>query len=132
MTQVIQGVLLAAFAISTAGCVFRHVEVQPVKPSDQISIVGPAKAHLKDGSTVVYAPGVRVSVAGQTLQGTGIRYDHTLTQSMPVESVPLEMVVGMEAFGAKVNLPATLVASYFGVGALIAGLFAVLLLAAGG
>lgn len=133
-TRVIVAALLGVFAVSAVGCVFRRVEVQAVKPSDQISIVGPAKAHLKDGSTVVYAQSVSVTVRDQTLRGTGVRYNHTLTEATPVESVPLEMVVGMETFETKVNLLPTLVASFAAVeGALLGVVVAIYaLLALGG
>jgi hypothetical protein len=111
MTWVVRSALLVAFAISAAGCVFHRVEVQPVTPVDQGSLVGPVKAHLRDGSTVVYAPGVIVIATGQTLRGAGRRYDHTLTGATPVESVSLEEVVGMERFVTEVNRPATIATS---------------------
>lgn len=111
MTRLVRGALLVVFAISGAGCVFHRVEVHPVKPADQTRIVGPVKAHLRDGSTVVYAPGVSIIVTGQTLRGTGVRYNYALTETTRVESVPFEMVVGMERFETEVNRPATIAAS---------------------
>jgi hypothetical protein len=111
MTRVVHGALLVAFAMSAAGCVFHRVEVQPVTPTDQMVIVGPVKAHLRDGSTVVYAPGVVVTVTGHILRGGGMRYNYAATEATRVDSVPVEMVVGMERFGTLVNRPATISAS---------------------
>ncbi len=92
---------LGALAISAAGCVFHHVQVQPVIPADAVVVTSPVKAHLKDGSTVVYAKGVTVS--GGMLRGTGVRYDLALKQSTNVDSIPLDSVLGMESFQTRVN-----------------------------
>lgn len=111
MTRLVRGSLLVALAVSGDGCVFHRVGVRPVEPADQIDMVGPVKAHLRDGSTVVYAPGVSIIVTGQTLRGAGMRYNYALTETTRVDSVPLEMVVGMERFETEVNRPATIAAS---------------------
>lgn len=97
--------------MSAAGCVFHRVAIQPVVPTDQTVIVGPVKAHLSDGSTVVYAPGVIVTVTGQMLHGVGMRYNYAASEATRVESVPVEMVVGMERFMTTVNRPATIAGS---------------------
>jgi hypothetical protein len=101
MKRFLAGALLCALAISAAGCVFHYVQVQQVVPRDAVAVTSPVKAHLKDGSTVVYANGVMVS--GGTLVGTGVRYDIALKQSTNVGSIPLDSVVGMESFQTRVN-----------------------------
>jgi hypothetical protein len=112
MKRVVTGALLVAFVVSAAGgCVSHRVEVRPLMPTDRMVVVGPVKVHLRDGSTVVYAPGVVVTVMVGTLRGAGTRYNYTLTEAAPVESVPVEMVVGMERFGTEVNRTATTVQS---------------------
>ncbi len=64
--------LLGVLAISTTACfVFHRVEVKEVAPRDAVVVTSPVKAHLKDGSTVVYAKGVTVS--GGSLRGAGLR-----------------------------------------------------------
>jgi hypothetical protein len=82
---------------------------------------------LKDGSTVVYAPGVIVMVTGETLRGSGMRYNHALTEAAQVERVPLEMVVALERFETEVNRPATIAASiaasYFAIMSVLVALF---------
>ena len=80
MKRFLVSAVLGAFVMSAAGCfVFHHVDVQQVVPRDAVVVTSPVKAHLKDGSTVVYAYGVTVS--GGTLRGAGVRYDVTLKQS---------------------------------------------------
>ena len=82
-----------------------------MKPADQASIVGPLKAHLKDGSTVVYAPSAIVVITGGTLRGAGMRYNLAATEAVRVETVPLDMVVGMERFETRVNQSTSILAS---------------------
>ena len=132
MTRIVRSALLAVLVVSAAGCVFHRVEVLPVKPADQASIVGPLKAHLRDGSTVVYAPGAIVVVTGGTLRGAGMRYNLAATEAIHVESVPLDMVVGMERFETRVNQSTSILAS-IGAAWLVWAVSVVLLLwAAGG
>jgi len=70
-------------------------------------VVGPVKVHLRDGSTVVYAPDAIVTVTAGTLRGAGMRHNYALTEATRVESVPVEMIVGMERFETEVNRTAT-------------------------
>jgi hypothetical protein len=120
MKRFLVGALLAALAISAGGCVFHRVQVQPVIPRDAVVVTNPVKAHLKDGSTVVYANGVTVS--GGTLRGAGVRYDLALQQSTNVDSIPLDSVVGMESFQTRVDGAKTaIVTTLATVGAVIAG-----------
>jgi hypothetical protein len=93
--------LLGVLAISTAGCIFHRVQVQPVAPREAVAVTSPVKAHLKDGSTVVYANGV--TVAGGTLRGEGLRWDLSLKQAATVDNIPLDSVVGMESYQTKVE-----------------------------
>ena len=95
------GALLCALAISAAGCIYHRVQVQQILPRDAVAVTSPVKAHLKDGSTVVYSNGVTVS--GGMLRGAGTRYDLALLQSAGVDSIPLDSVVGMESFQTRVN-----------------------------
>ena len=92
-------VLPLAFALS-ACFMYRNVQVasvaRPVAPTDTVSVTTPVKAHLVDGSTVVFWHGVRV--AGGTVSGPGTRYDLTLRDSTVVTGVVLDSVVGMESF----------------------------------
>ncbi|HEY6343893.1 MAG TPA: hypothetical protein VIY49_20550 [Bryobacteraceae bacterium] len=112
--------LLCVSALAAVSCVFHRVEVKQVVPSDGVVVSSPVKAHLKDGSTVVYAKGV--TVAGGALQGAGVRYDFALKQPVNVTSIPLDSVVGMESFQTKVNVaPTVLVNTLITAGAIAGG-----------
>jgi hypothetical protein len=94
------------FAI-TACWIVRKVDVEAVQqplaeyrtPTD--SVRSPVKAHLIDGSTVVYTRGVAVREGG--LRGAGMRYDLTLGNPTSVSLIPLDSVVGLEAFRTRVD-----------------------------
>ena len=64
------------------------------------------KAHLKDGSTIVYPKGM--SISGHVVHRAGVRHDLTLSQSTNVDNVPVESVVGMEGFRTEVKGPESL------------------------
>ena len=96
--------LLAAATLPAAGCIwiFHHVEVASVsRPADSVAVESPVKAHLANGFTVVYPQGVRV--VGDTVRGSGTRYDLQLRDATPVSQVPLDSVVAMESFETQVD-----------------------------
>ena len=112
-------VLSGAMTLSAASCVFisQRVEVKPLDISQTTAVLSPVKAHLKDGSTIVYLNGVQIS--GGQLRGSGLRYDLSLA-STPVDSVSLDEVVGMESFTTSVNgVQTAVVSSLASVGAVI-------------
>lgn len=69
----------------------------------------PVKAHLEDGSTVVYTDGVRV--ADNALLGLGEKYNPALTDSERVSQISLDDVVAMESFSTDVNVTRTVLVS---------------------
>src|SRR5262245_60894233 len=95
--------LLVLIGFSTAACVsiYRRVQVQAVNPQNDVSVVSPVKAHLKDGSTVTFTKGVRIT--GGIVRGDGFMTDLTLTQGQPVSEIPLDSVLAMESFETHVN-----------------------------
>jgi hypothetical protein len=101
--------LLTISAILSSCFVFRRVDVRPVDTQEGTRVTSPVKAHLKDGSTIVYPSGLIVS--GGYLQGAGDRYDLTLTRTGVVDSVPLDQVIGMESFRTRVEFDKTVVVS---------------------
>src|SRR5438552_5337465 len=101
--------LLTICSILSSCFVFRHVDVRLIDAQEGTRVTSPVKAHLKDGSTIVYPRGL--TVAGGVLQGAGDRYDVTLTKTGVVDSVPLDQVVGMEAFRTRVDVAKTVVVS---------------------
>lgn len=95
-----------SFLVLLTGCfIFRTVEVEPVSTEDPgptpVVVESAVKAHLVDGSTVLYEEGV--TIAGSFVRGTGTRWDLTLAESGRVLPIPLDSVVAMEAFHTGVD-----------------------------
>lgn len=92
--------------------------------TDSVAVVSPVKAHLLDGSTVVYRTGVLI--VRDTIRSRGpkpaYRYNLTLADSTPVDALPLDSVVGMEAFRNSVNGGATAALTVAGVAGTALGL----------
>jgi hypothetical protein len=116
-------VLPLAFALS-ACFIYRNVQVEslgrPVSSVYAVIVSTPVKAHLIDGSTVVFRDGIRVT--GDTVWGVGTRYGLALRDSAAVTGLPLDSVVGMESFRTEVNTTSTILVSTLAtVGAIAAG-----------
>ena len=92
--------LAVPLAVLVSSCVwtFQGVEVAPLErhPGDSVAVVSPVKAHLLNGSTVVFRDGVHL--VRDTLRGLGTRYDLTLRDSTAVMGLALDSVVGIEVF----------------------------------
>lgn len=122
MTYRLTSILLLA---GLTGCIARQVSVSELdRAADSVQVGSPVKAHLLDGSTVLYPAGLLV--ARGRLTGTGTRYDLTLKDSTQVTDLPLDSVVGLEAYrtgvnaGGTVALSALAVAGTIGAGVAIA------------
>src|SRR5258705_722156 len=81
--------------------VYQSIRPRPLDPHTPVTVTTPVKAHLVDGSTVVFLAGVTVDSA--EVRGDGNRYSLTLRDSAAVNSIPLDSIVGMEAFEQSVN-----------------------------
>jgi hypothetical protein len=122
--QAVRTPLCALTLAIAAACIVQSPIAKPVKPADLPVTVGSSvKAHLSDGSTVIYADGV--TYADNSLQGRGLRYALGAVSPTSVERVSIDSVVGMEAFGKKtstgasvaltlVAIPATVLAATVG------------------
>lgn len=89
--------LSGALSAPQGGCVFfKDIDVTPVERRDGVEVRTTVKAHLKDGSTVVYANGV--TVTKDALLGAGRGYNLKLEETGVVQAVPLNSVVAMESF----------------------------------
>jgi hypothetical protein len=108
--------LFVAAALAAPACVFQHVDVRAI-PLDARSqfIASPVKAHLKDGSTVVFTEGVTIGEG--LLRGRGTRHGLDLTRATAVDSVPLDSVAAIESFRTRTDVGATTVVSLLGVAA---------------
>ena len=105
------GVLLAIPAI-TACFIFRGVktaEVPKAPAAAPVAIRTPVKAHLIDGSTVMYRQGV--DITGGVLSGTGYRFGFNLTDSSVTKDIPLDSVAAMESFTGETHWPSTIIVS---------------------
>jgi hypothetical protein len=113
--------VLLAILLTSCVWTFESLEVAPLArhAGDSVAVISPVKAHLADGSTVVFPDGVDV-VRG-TLRGDGMRYSLTLRDSAAVGSLPLDSVVGMEVFRTRVDVGTSIVVSVLATSAAAAG-----------
>jgi hypothetical protein len=101
--------LVACLALSACIIRVRQVEVEPVPSTDGVRVTSPVKAHLLDGTTVVFTEGV--TVRGDTLLGAGLQYDLRLQPAGTVARLPLSDVAGMENFRTGINVPVSVALS---------------------
>lgn len=90
----------------------RYIEIKPVDSEGgtaPVTVESPVKAHLVDGSTVMFPKGVTVD--DQKIKGQGFQYDLTLENSQPVTELKLDDVAAMESYQDVVNTGATAAAS---------------------
>jgi hypothetical protein len=70
-------------------------------------VVTPLKAHLLDGSVVVFPSGATISAT--EVRGTGDRFELTRSRGIPTSRVPLDSVLGFETYERQVNPGRTLI-----------------------
>jgi hypothetical protein len=106
---------VVASCLIASGCWLVHrVVVEEVgRPADSVRVTTPVKAHMIDGQTVVYAAGV--TLARDSVFGTGTRYDLRLQSVGPVGTLPLDSVLGMESFRRVLDPAQSLVFSTLSV-----------------
>ena len=110
-----QRFLLLACGFLLVSCVVtvRHIAITPVEPGEDaelpITVDLPVKAHLNDGSTIMFPKGVTVDE--DSVNGEGFKYDITLENSEPVTEVDLQDLAAMESYQDVVNTGATVAAS---------------------
>lgn len=108
-----------AVALAIGGCFwFRGVRVEEVPIRDVTSVDAAVKAHLIDGSSIVYKDGI--TIAGDTVHGEGVRYDLTLGYFL-ARPVPLDSVLAMESFHTTARVGESIAVSLLATGAAIAG-----------
>lgn len=105
----------------------RRVERPAAGDTSRSAIRSPLKAHLRDGSTIVFQRGA--TVTRDSLSGDGQRYTLTSTFQLHVTAVPMDSVVGVETFESKLLAAPSIAVSLAAtaVGAMGAGLLAVAL-----
>jgi hypothetical protein len=101
-------IIAASTALLLTACIVRarEVVVESVPAPAAATVVNtPVKAHLLDGSTVVYPTGL--TVTPEALDGEGRRYDLRLRPVGHVTRVLLDSVAGMESYRTGTNVPAS-------------------------
>ncbi|MBW2369659.1 MAG: hypothetical protein JRH15_17445 [Deltaproteobacteria bacterium] len=88
-------------------CAFHELAIAPIELSDAtpITVKSPVKAHLMDGSTIVFAEGV--TVKDGRVFGAGRKYDILLVASVQIAEVALADVAAMESFQTPVDAVTT-------------------------
>ena len=116
--------VLLALLLTSCVWTFESLQVAPLErhAGDSVAVISPVKAHLSDGSTVVFLDGV--DVVRDTLRGDGMRYSLALKDSAAVTSLALDSVVGMEVFRTRVDVGMSVVVSVLATGAAAVGVAA--------
>ena len=100
--------LLAAACVNTF---YRTESVDVKRPegANQSVIRSPVKAHLLDGSTVIFRGGA--AITSTEIFGIGISYPLLSTDGVSRDRVPLDSVVGVETFEQQMLIVQSVVAS---------------------
>ena len=106
----VRSILFALMPV-IASCIVHRVDVVPVEVSAEtpIEISSPVKAHLFDGSTVVFPEGI--SVYDGSVHGKGENFNIALENNKFIDEIALDEIAAMESFQTPVNVAATTVAS---------------------
>ncbi|MFN2603314.1 MAG: hypothetical protein ABR582_11225 [Gemmatimonadaceae bacterium] len=102
--------LVVVFSIGGLACVFQKPEVQELDQKQSlISVRSPVKAHLLDGSTVIYSQGLQAS--RDLIVTGGMRYKLGSASPFASGRIALDSIVGMETFDTRVNTGKSVAAS---------------------
>ncbi len=103
--------LIVCLLAASCAVKVRNLVIEPLEPAAGASftVQTPVKAHLVDGSTVVFDNGI--SVLGDKIIGEGLVYDLKLQRQKDVTELPLEQVAAMESFQTPLHSGATAAAS---------------------
>lgn len=115
---------LVALGLSTA-CIVRTVSVESMTRDQAVgtNVRSPLKAFHTNGTITVFPRGARVSE--DQVIGQGTHYSLDLRRSTQVASVPLDSIVGIEAFHDGVNPAATLTGSVLIAAGVVIGAVAI-------
>ena len=92
----------AAALLSVCSCAFVTVASREVPvPGQPVVVRAPAKAHLLDGSVVVFNQGFESRA--DTIYGRGVRYDLLRRDATEVEAVPIESIGAIERYDERGN-----------------------------
>jgi hypothetical protein len=115
-------------ACAALACTVRYVGIEQVpRTADSVTVATPVKAHLLNGQTVVFPDGI--TLARDTVRGTGTRYDLRLQPAGPAATLPLDSVLGLEAYRTRVDaVPTALLTTLavLGTTAAVAGVIVII------
>ena len=98
--------------VAAGSCTIQSPSVRSVSvPQEPTLVKSAVKAHMLDGSTVVFPNGVLL--AQNRITGAGTHYS-ILGRGVPASSLSLDSIVGMEAYDSNVNVPASVIATIGG------------------
>lgn len=106
---------VAAATLVVTGCVFRTAKIDRVDPKGTSIVETSVKAHLLDGTTIIYPTGFVVRDNTVVTRGSAHRY--ALGSNVPTAAgpIPLDSVVGMESFGVQNHVAKSVVVSTIGI-----------------
>lgn len=115
----------ALWMLFLASCfTYQKVEVNPVNPRAPTVVRSPVRAHLSDGSTIVFLGGF--TLRGDTLAGAGTRYAPGSSSGTSANTIALDSVIGMETFETVVRSTPTVLASTTATAVAVVGAVAIL------
>jgi len=99
--------LITAGILASACIVVRSTRIDPLTPAEGVQVKSRVRAHLADGSTVLYPKGVRFR--NGWLVGSGQQFDLQMRPGRPVDSIGLDRVLAMESYKSQVDAAASTV-----------------------
>ena len=114
-------ILFGVLLLTSCVAIIKRGRVESITPDEvRTSVVTvPMKAFLRNGEVVIYDGGADVTAT--EIQGPGRRYSLNREASTPVTTIPMDSVLGMEAFDASVDVPASIALSALGTGLAVGG-----------
>ena len=101
-------IVIASFG--AVACIFQSPIVKQVDlKNPPVTVTTPVKAHLFDGSTIVFPNGVTLSE--NIVRGAGTRYAAVSAAATPASPISLDSIVGMEAYDRQIAMGRSVVAS---------------------
>lgn len=107
---------LLSISVLVQGCLYFRLEPTPVDPQEikrEKNVLSPVKAHLVDGSVVVFPEGATLQKDRIYGKGQFSDFEHPVEN---VGSVAMDSVVALESFSLKVRVPESLIGSAFALG----------------
>lgn len=104
------GPLALLFLVSGCIHVFYETEDEPIEPPpDPVSVSASLRVHMADGGVALFREGA--TVGPEAVAGSGIRYDLARRDSIRVQRVPMDSVLGIESFRRETQAGKTLLVS---------------------